>query len=240
MSAALRVRHSHPQASLGPLLTGSREYAVQEPFAVVDAVAVIAIDPHRFAARVFGDEVIAAHVGAVPPARLDPLRARRAAPTVALRADGPGVLGSGSASSQTGRGATPAGSEATGLRRLLSRAARAIGRCVRCSSSILAFAPRALGPMLGVRRDERHRVLAQPRAQAIESGTVAAASSPGSSPRLRPARGAVASLASVIASTGAGSTTRASRSRSTADEMRGLARRRREREADGRWRTRRS
>ena len=52
----------------------SPEYPVQEPLAIVDAIAVIAVDPHRLAARILGDEVIAAHVGAVPPARLNPPR----------------------------------------------------------------------------------------------------------------------------------------------------------------------
>src|SRR4029077_1830257 len=50
------------------------EDPVQEPFAVVDPVAVIAIDPHRLAAGVLGDEVVAAHVDTIPPARFDPFR----------------------------------------------------------------------------------------------------------------------------------------------------------------------
>ena len=44
------------------------EHTLQEPLSVVDAVAVVAVDPHCLAARIFGDEIIAAHVGAIPPA----------------------------------------------------------------------------------------------------------------------------------------------------------------------------
>src|ERR1700676_54027 len=44
-----------------------REQSVQDPLAVVDAVAVIAIDPRGSALRRVRNEVIAAHVGAVPP-----------------------------------------------------------------------------------------------------------------------------------------------------------------------------
>ena len=45
---------------------------MQEPLAIIDAVAVVAIDPYRFAARALGNEIIAAHVGAIPPAGFDP------------------------------------------------------------------------------------------------------------------------------------------------------------------------
>ena len=60
-----------PGAALRPREVASGEEAVQEPLAVIDPVAVIAVDPHGFARRRIGDEVIAAHVGAVPPAGLD-------------------------------------------------------------------------------------------------------------------------------------------------------------------------
>src|SRR5262252_8976599 len=52
-----------------------REDALHEPFAVVDTVTMIAIDPHELAARRLGDEVVATDVGAVPPSRFDPLGA---------------------------------------------------------------------------------------------------------------------------------------------------------------------
>ena len=48
---------------------------MQEPLAVVDAVAVVAIDPRDLALRVFRDEVIAADVTAIPPAGFDPFGA---------------------------------------------------------------------------------------------------------------------------------------------------------------------
>src|SRR5574339_1145295 len=51
----------------------SGEIAVQEPLAIVGAVAVVAIDPDGFAARILGDEVIATDITAIPPARFDAL-----------------------------------------------------------------------------------------------------------------------------------------------------------------------
>ncbi|HSC99259.1 MAG TPA: hypothetical protein VLI21_10175, partial [Casimicrobiaceae bacterium] len=48
---------------------------MQEPLAVVGPVTMIAIDPDDFGVRRFGDEVIAAKIVAIPPSRLDSLRA---------------------------------------------------------------------------------------------------------------------------------------------------------------------
>src|SRR6185312_1460947 len=53
----------------------SREPAVQEPFAIVGAPAMVAVDPREPSLRRLGDEIIAPHVAAVPPSRLDPLGA---------------------------------------------------------------------------------------------------------------------------------------------------------------------
>ena len=44
-----------------------------EPFAVIGAVSMIAIDPHNRAVGRFGDEIIAAQIVAVPPTGLDAL-----------------------------------------------------------------------------------------------------------------------------------------------------------------------
>src|SRR6266550_2132839 len=49
----------------------SREQPMQKPFAVIDAVAMIAIDPDDGTFRCFGDKVIATQIVAVPPAGLD-------------------------------------------------------------------------------------------------------------------------------------------------------------------------
>ena len=46
---------------------------MHEPFAVIGAVSMIAIDPHNRAVGRFGDEIIAAQIVAVPPTGLDAL-----------------------------------------------------------------------------------------------------------------------------------------------------------------------
>ncbi len=124
------------------------EYPVQEPFAVVDAVTVIAIDPHGFAARVFGDEVIAAHVGAIPPPGFDPLGSVAQHPGLRFEQMAERL---GLGSSQTGRG--KAGSTEPGAVLPLSRGRPALisplsrharsGRYSACgATSVTASSPR--------------------------------------------------------------------------------------------------
>ena len=95
--------------------------------------------------------------------------------------------------------------------------------------------PRPLGAMLGVRaRPASPRPRPAARAAGRASGTVdASASSPGRSPRLRPASGAVSSLASAIATDRRRQRDARESLAQHGDEMRGLARRRGQREAHG-------
>ena len=48
---------------------------VQEPFAIVGSIPMIAVDPDDLALRILRDEIIAPAVATVPPSRLDTLRA---------------------------------------------------------------------------------------------------------------------------------------------------------------------
>src|SRR5437763_16272968 len=50
-----------------------RKKTMHEPLAIINAIAMIAIDPHNRAVGRFGDEIITAQIVAVPPAGFDAL-----------------------------------------------------------------------------------------------------------------------------------------------------------------------
>src|SRR5438552_2206085 len=131
---------------------------MQEPLAIIDAVAVVAIDPYRFAARALGNEIIATHVGAIPPARFDSLRAIAQHPWPQLERVADGLR----LREQPHR----ARIEESRVRHYLSRTT---SRCAGTARKVVSDPtfPSALGTMLGVRHHPHYRVFAKTRTQTI-------------------------------------------------------------------------